>query len=345
TRIDIGRLGSLMGKLTELPADFKAHKKVERLLALRREMSRGERPLDWGAAEQLACATLTTSGVRIRFTGQDSSRGTFSHRHTRFYDAEDGHAYMPLSHLSPDQAVVEIYNSPLSEAGVLGFEYGYSLDWPDCLVVWEAQFGDFVNTAQVIIDQFITSAEDKWKRLSGLVMLLPHGFEGQGPEHSSARLERFLVLAAEENIQIAQPTTPAQHFHLLRRQVLRPWRKPLVVFTPKSLLRHPRAVSTLEECATSNFQRVIPDRDVDGRQVKRVLMCTGKIYYELLAHREKEGRDDVAIVRIEQLYPLPDSHIKDALQSFAADVPVVWVQDEPENMGAWRHFRARFGGK
>ncbi|MEZ4221058.1 MAG: 2-oxoglutarate dehydrogenase E1 component [Polyangiaceae bacterium] len=345
TRIDKERLSGLLGKLTELPSDFRPHRKVERLLAVRREMASGERPLDWGTAEQLACATLAVSGVRIRFTGQDSSRGTFSQRHTRFYDVEDGHAYMPLCHLSEDQGVVQIYNSALSEAGVLGFEYGYSLDWPDGLVMWEAQFGDFVNTAQVIIDQFIASAEDKWKRLSGLVMLLPHGFEGQGPEHSSARLERFLVLAAEENIQIAQPSTPAQHFHLLRRQVLRPWRKPMVVFTPKSLLRHPRAVSSLEDCAAGQFQRVIADTSVESAAVTRILMCSGKVYYDLLTHREKEGRSDVAIVRVEQLYPLPDAHIKQALDGYPPDVPVVWVQDEPENMGAWRHFRARFGSK
>ena len=345
TCVDVERLASLLGKLTELPADFKAHRKIERLLVLRREMGRGERPLDWGTAEQLAFATLATSGVRVRFTGQDASRGTFSHRHTRFYDVEDGHAFMPLAHLAPSQGVVEIYNSALSEAGVLGFEYGFSLDWPDGLVVWEAQFGDFVNTAQVIIDQFITSAEDKWKRLSGLVMLLPHGFEGQGPEHSSARLERFLMQAAEENIQIAQPTTPAQHFHLLRRQVLRPWRKPLIVFSPKSLLRHPRATSSLQECAQGQFQRIIFDTSVNPREVTRVLMCSGKIYYELLAYREKERRDDVAILRIEQLYPLPDAFLKEALSSFAADVDVMWVQDEPENMGAWRYLRGRFGGR
>jgi 2-oxoglutarate dehydrogenase E1 component len=261
------------------------------------------------------------------------------------HDVVDGHAYMSLCHLAPDQGPIEIYNSALSEAGVLGFEYGYSLDWPDALVAWEAQFGDFANAAQVIFDQFIVSAEDKWKRLSGLTMLLPHGFEGQGPEHSSARLERFLVLAAEENIQIAQPSTPAQHFHLLRRQVLRPWRKPLVVFTPKSLLRHPSAQSSIDDLASGSFQRVIGDPAVAPEKTRRVLCCSGKIYYEIAQHREQLGRHDVAIVRIEQFYPLQDEHLALVLDAYPDNVPVLWVQDEPENMGAWRYLRARFGYK
>jgi len=248
---------------------------------------------------------------------------------------------MPLCHLAKDQAPIEIYNSALSEAGVMGFEYGYSLDWPDGLVIWEAQFGDFVNCAQVIIDQFITSAEDKWKRLSGLVLMLPHGYEGQGPEHSSARLERFMMAAAEENIQIVQPSTPAQHFHVLRRQVLRRWRKPLIMFTPKSLLRNPACVSSLDDIASGRFQRVIPDpRPV---KVTKVLVCTGKVYFDLEKRRAELGRDDIAIVRIEQLYPLPDHHIRAAIDHCDDGTPMVWVQEEPENMGAWRHFRARFG--
>jgi 2-oxoglutarate dehydrogenase E1 component len=332
-------------KQTELPGDFHPHKKVERLLATRREMAEGKRPLDWGTAELGAFATLVAKGTRVRLVGQDSARGTFSHRHAVLHDVVDGHAYMPLVHLSPDQAPIEIYNSALSEAGVLGFEYGYSLDWPDALVAWEAQFGDFANAAQVIFDQFIVSAEDKWKRLSGLTMLLPHGFEGQGPEHSSARLERFLVLAAEENIQIAQPSTPAQYFHLLRRQVLRPWRKPLVVLTPKSLLRHPNATSTLEELASGRFQRVIGDPSVEPAEVRRVLCCSGKIYYEIAQRREELGRKDVAIVRLEQFYPLQDEHLSSVLSGYAENVPVLWVQDEPENMGAWRYLRARFATK
>jgi 2-oxoglutarate dehydrogenase E1 component len=316
-----------------------------RFLKQRAEMAEGKRPLDWGTGEALAFASLVTRGVRVRMTGQDSARGTFSHRHGVLYDVEDGHAHMPLLYVADRQAPIEIYNSALSEAGVMGFEYGYSLDWPDSLVLWEAQFGDFVNAAQVIIDQFLVSAEDKWKRLSGLVLLLPHGFEGQGPEHSSARLERWLMLGAEENIQIVQPSTPAQYFHVLRRQVLRRWRKPLIVLTPKSLLRHPRCVSGLDELATGRFLRVIPDTRQGEPQTQRILMCSGKIYYELEAHRSELGRDDVAIVRVEQFYPLPDDHLRSALAAYAEGTPLIWVQDEPENMGAWRHLRARFGAK
>jgi 2-oxoglutarate dehydrogenase E1 component len=342
TRVAPERLRELLISQTLLPESFHPHRQVERLLSARRQMAEGERPLDWGAAEAIAFATLVTEGVRVRLTGQDSGRGTFSHRHAVLHDIENGAPYVPLCHLAPDQAPIEIYNSPLSEIGVLGFEYGYSLDWPDGLVLWEAQFGDFANTAQVIIDQFIVSAEDKWKRLSGLVLLLPHGFEGQGPEHSSARIERFLTLASEENIQIVQPSTPAQFFHVLRRQVLRPWRKPLVVFTPKSLLRHPQATSTLVECADGRFQRVIPDAR-GSKKATRVLLCSGKIYYELEKRRAELGRDDVAIVRVEQLYPLPDVYLHAAIDHFDDGTHVVWVQEEPENMGAWRTFRARFG--
>jgi 2-oxoglutarate dehydrogenase E1 component len=310
-------------------------------------MARGEKALDWGAAEALAFATLVADGTRVRLTGQDSGRGTFSHRHAVLFDQETGKTHIPLLHLSQEQAPIEIYNSPLSEAAVLGFEYGYSLDWPDALVLWEAQFGDFANAAQVIIDQFIVSAEDKWKRLSGLVLLLPHGYEGQGPEHSSARLERFMTLAAEENIQVVQPTTPAQCFHMLRRQAIRPWRKPLIVFTPKSLLRHPQAVSPLSDLAVGRFQRVIPDaRTPEQRAQKRtsrVLICTGKVFYDLDKRRSELGRDDVEIVRIEQLYPLPDMYLHAAVEHLEDGTPAVWVQEEPENMGAWRTIKARFG--
>ncbi|HVJ20120.1 MAG TPA: 2-oxoglutarate dehydrogenase E1 component [Polyangiaceae bacterium] len=341
TGVQLSRLQELLRNLTELPEDFHPHKAIDRLLANRRAMSQGEKPLDWGAAESLAFATLLTEGTRVRLTGQDAERGTFSHRHSVIHDVTNGRRFMPLRHLSDDQAPVEIYNSPLNEAGVMGFEYGYSLDWPDALVAWEAQFGDFMNAAQVIIDQFIVSAEDKWKRLTGLVLLLPHGYEGAGPEHSSARLERFMALAAEENIQIVQPTTPAQFFHVLRRQVLRPWRKPLVVFTPKSLLRHPQATSTLEECAMGRFQRVIPDHKV--KKPARVLLCSGKVYYELEKRRAELGREDVAIVRVEQLYPLPDVYWRTAVDQCDDGTPVYWVQEEPENMGAWRLLKARFG--
>jgi 2-oxoglutarate dehydrogenase E1 component len=342
TGVDRARCQELILRLQELPADFHPHRQIEKLLADRTAMGKGERPLNWGMAELLAFASLVTEGTRVRLTGQDCGRGTFSHRHAVLHDIQDGHTYMPLCHMAPDQAPIEIYNSVLSEAGVLGYEYGYSLDWPDALVCWEAQFGDFANAAQVIIDQFIVSAEDKWKRLSGLVMLLPHGYEGQGPEHSSARLERFLALAAEENIQVVQPTTPAQYFHVLRRQVQRPWRKPLIVFTPKSLLRLPQCVSPLEEFGTAGFQRVIPD--IRGlKKASRVLLCTGKVYYDLEKRRAELGRNDVAIVRIEQLYPLPDRVLRAALDHFDDGTQFVWVQEEPENMGAWRHMRVRHG--
>ena len=337
------RLSALLEAQTSVPDDFHLHPKIKRLVEARAEMAKGERPLDWAAAESLALASLLTEGQRVRLSGQDSERGTFSQRHAVLHDVEDGHTYMPLAHLAEDQAPVEIYNSPLSETGVLGFEYGYSLDMPDALVAWEAQYGDFVNAGQVIIDQFIASAEDKWRRLSGLVMLLPHGFEGSGPEHSSARLERFLMLAAEDNLQIVNPTTPAQYFHLLRRQVVRRYRKPLIVMTPKSLLRLPKVVSSLDDLAEGEFQRVLSDTQTDPRDVKRVLLCTGKIYYDLEKERETLGRDDVAILRLEQLYPLSEDALHAAFAPYADDTPVYWVQEEPENMGAWRFLRVTWG--
>jgi 2-oxoglutarate dehydrogenase E1 component len=339
-------LVDMLERLVALPDGFQPHAKIAKFLEGRRQMAAGAQPLDWSAAEALALGTLATQGLRIRLTGQDSQRGTFSHRHAVVHDAVTDETWCSLEHLAVDQAPVEIANSPLSEAGVLGFEYGYSLDCPDGLVMWEAQFGDFVNAAQVVIDQFIVSAEDKWNRLSGLTLLLPHGFEGQGPEHSSARLERFLLLAAKDNIQVVQPTTPAQIFHCLRRQVLRVWRKPLVVMTPKSLLRNPGCVSTLEDLATGEFQRVIPDASgVDPREIRRVLLCTGKVAYELEKRRQELGRRDVAIIRVEQLYPLPRTHLEAALAGYAAGTPVVWVQEEPENMGAWRFLRIHLGDK
>jgi 2-oxoglutarate dehydrogenase E1 component len=340
------RLSDLLEIQTKFPEDFHPHPKIERGVRVRREMAQGKRALDWSAAEALAFASLAVEGIRVRLTGQDTARGTFSQRHAVLYDFEDGHTYTPLQHLSPDQAPVEIYNSPLSELGALGFEYGYSLDFPDGLVLWEAQFGDFCNAAQVIIDQFMTSAEEKWSRLSGIVLLLPHGFEGMGPEHSSARLERFLQLAANDNVQVVYPTTPAQYFHCLRRQALRRWRKPLVVMTPKSLLRHPRVVSSLEECAKGTFQRVIRDpRRNEAERFDRVILCSGKIYYELEQQRDKVGRNDVAILRIEQLYPLPEEILRLVLASYPDGTPVFWVQEEPENMGAWHYLQAKFGEK
>lgn len=337
-------LAGLLEQLAAVPAGFHVLPKTARGLELRRRMARGEAPLDWAAAEALALATLAVGGARVRLSGQDSGRGTFSHRHAILHDVEDGRVWIPLQNLSSDQAPVTILNSPLSEAGVLGFEYGYSIAYPDALVMWEAQFGDFVNAAQVIVDQFLAGAEDKWRSLSGLVLLLPHGFEGQGPEHSSARLERFLQLAAEDNLQIVVPTTPAQFFHLLRRQVLRPWRKPLVVMTPKSMLRHPRAVSTLDELADGRFERVLPDAlSRPAADVARVLLCSGKLAWELEEERERRARPDVAILRLEQLYPLADERVSAALASYGSDVPVVWVQDEPVNMGAWPYLRGRWG--
>jgi 2-oxoglutarate dehydrogenase E1 component len=342
TGLAIEKISGLLRKLSEVPKTFQLHPKLERGLQRRREMADGKMPLDWAAAEALALASLATEGIRIRLTGQDTARGTFSHRHAVFYDYEDGHPFTPLQHLSEEQAPVEIINSPLCEAGALGFEYGYSLDCPDSLMIWEAQFGDFLNAAQVILDQFISSAEDKWRRLSGLVLLLPHGFEGMGPEHSSARIERFLALAAEDNIQIAQPTTPAQYFHLLRRQVLRQWRKPLVVFTPKSLLRHPKVISRVEDFLAGHFQRLLPDYAKAGT-VGRILLCTGKIFYELAAHREENKCNDVSIIRLEQLYPLHAELLEQILKPYADGTPVLWVQEEPSNMGAWRYLHEKIG--
>ena len=344
TGVPQAQLAALLRRLTKLPAKFQIHPKLERGLEHRREMAEGKQPLDWAAGEALALGTLASQGVRIRFTGQDTARGTFSHRHAIYYDQADGYPFTPLQNLSADQAPVAIHNSPLSEAGVLGFEYGYSLDSPDALILWEAQFGDFANVAQVVFDQFICSTEDKWRRLSGLVMLLPHGFEGMGPEHSSARLERFLTLAAEHNIQVAQPTTPAQIFHLLRRQAIRPWRKPLVVLTPKSLLRHPEVISNLADLTSGRFQRVLLDQS-DLGQVRRVLLCSGKVYYELAAYRAANQRNDVAIVRLEQLYPLHADQLESALKPCPDGTPVCWIQEEPANMGAWRYLHDRFGKK
>lgn len=333
------RLAQLLTGLTKLPDDFSPHPKIERILKARAQMAQGDLPLDWAAGEALAFATLATEGTPIRLTGQDSERGTFSHRHAVLHDVKNDHEFTPLLNLSRDQARVEIHNSPLSEIGVLGFEYGYSLDFLGGLCIWEAQFGDFWNTAQVIVDQFIVSAEDKWQHLSGLTMLLPHGYEGAGPEHSSARLERFLSLCAEDNIQVCYPTTPAQMFHLMRRQVLRKWRKPLVVMSPKSLLRHLECISSLDDFTHGTFQRILPDAGGrTGNGIKKVLLCTGKIYYELDKERDARGAGDVAILRVEQLYPLAEAELEAALSSYAPGTKVIWVQEEPENMGAWRHF-------
>jgi 2-oxoglutarate dehydrogenase E1 component len=343
TGVPADRLAVLLEAQTRLPESFKPHLKIRKLLENRREMALGKTPLDWSAAESLAFATLAVANHPLRISGQDSERGTFSHRHAVLHDCDTGERYVPLQHLSPNQAPVRIFNSPLSEAGVLGFDYGYSLDTPEGLIVWEAQFGDFWNAAQVIVDQFIASAEAKWNRLSGIVLLLPHGFEGAGPEHSSARVERFLAMAAEDNIQVVNPTTPAQLFHVLRRQVLRAWRKPLVILTPKSLLRHPKVVSPLSDLAEGEFKRILPDGNPQRSNVKRVLLCSGKVYYDLEKYREQQRREDVAILRVEQLYPLREDQLAAALDPYFDGTPVFWVQEEPHNMGAWRYMLVSFG--
>ncbi|MCK6547506.1 2-oxoglutarate dehydrogenase E1 component [Myxococcota bacterium] len=349
TTVPRDRLSELLLVQAQVPAGFTPHPKVARLLKGREQMARGEAPLDWAAGEALAFASLLTNGTRIRLSGQDAERGTFSHRHSVLHDVKTGVEHTALNHLAPSQAPFEVRNSPLTEIAVLGFEYGYSLDYPDGLVIWEAQFGDFVNVAQVIIDQFITSGEDKWNRLSGLVMLLPHGFEGQGPEHSSARLERFLSLVAKDNIQVMNLTTPAQYFHALRRQIVRPLRKPTIIMSPKSLLRHPDAVSTLDELATGSFQRIIPDvsfpTKAEGQRVRKVLLTSGKIYYELAAARREQKADDVAIVRIEQYAPLRMNELDAALAPYADGTPALWVQEEPANMGAWPFLALKLGAK
>ena len=342
TGYDTEKLSNLLDALTRLPENFSANKKLKRPMAQRREMAEGTHPLDWASAEAAAFASLLVDGHPIRMTGQDCQRGTFSQRHAVLHDTKDGSTYTPLANLSPDQAALELYNSPLSEAGVLGFEYGYSLDSPDGLVVWEAQFGDFWNCAQVIVDQFIASAEDKWNRLSGLVMLLPHGFEGQGPEHCSARVERFLAMAAEHNIQVCQPTTPAQYFHLLRRQVIRKWKKPLVVLSPKSLLRHPRVISPLAEMTDGSFQKILSDEEVSLEDADRLLFCTGKIYYDLIEAREEKKLKNVAIMRIEQLYPLNVEELLASISQLPKGKQIYWVQEEPTNMGAWPYIKLIF---
>ena len=332
TGLSAEELRAITEPLTTYPEDFHVHPKVKKLLEQRAEMGAGKRPVDYGMAEALAFGSLVKAGVPVRLSGQDSRRGTFNQRHSMLLDIENEQEYMPLQHISADQARCEIYNSTLSEAGVLGFEYGYSRDYPEALVLWEAQFGDFVNVAQAVIDQFISAGEDKWKLLSGVVLLLPHGYEGQGPEHSSARIERFLQLAARDNFQICQPSNAAQYFHLLRRQALRRWRKPLIVFTPKSMLRHPDAASPIEDFAHPHFLNVIPDTEVS--QATRVLLCTGKIGHELRDERKKRKDDSTAIVFLEQMYPFPEAELSKELERHAGARDIVWVQEEPANMGA-----------
>ena len=332
TGLSAASVKEISDSLTSYPRDFHIHPKIKKLLEQRREMGRGERPFDYGMAEALAFGSLLLQGTPVRLSGQDSQRGTFNQRHSVLVDIENEQLYFSLANLSPSQARFEVYNSILSEAGVLGFEYGYSRDYPETLVLWEAQFGDFANGAQIIIDQFIASGEDKWGLLSGVVMLLPHGYEGQGPEHSSARLERYLQLAAHDNIQICQPSTAAQYFHLLRRQAMRKWRKPLIVFTPKSMLRNPDANSAVDAFQSPRFQNVLPETEV--QQAKRLLLCTGKIGHELRIERAKRKDSTIGIVFLEQLYPWPEAELAAEVARHPEAHEVFWVQEEPDNMGA-----------
>ena len=345
TGVSREELLELTAHLTAYPEGFHIHPKVKKLLEQREEMGTGKKPVDYGMAEALAFASLVKQGIPIRLSGQDSRRATFNQRHSVLLDTEDETEYVPLRHIAPDQAACDIYNSPLSEAGVMGFEYGYSRDYPEALVLWEAQFGDFANVAQAMIDQFVCAGEDKWNLLSGLVLLLPHGYEGQGPEHSSARIERFLQLSARDNIQICQPSNAAQYFHLLRRQALRKWRKPLIVFTPKSMLRHPDAMSPLDDLTQRKFLPVIPDTEAQDAQ--RILLCTGKIGHELRAERQKRKNNNkdnnlsVAIVFLEQMYPFPEAELAAELEHHSSARDIVWVQEELSNMGALSYMLPR----
>ncbi len=332
----IEQLKDIGAKISAIPEDLKLHKVAQKVYLSRAEMARGDRPFDWGFAEMLAYATLLDSKYNVRIVGQDSNRGTFSHRHAELHNQNDASSYRPLEHIKEDQGRIDIYDSVLSENAVLAFEYGYSTAEPKGLAIWEAQFGDFANGAQVVFDQFLSSGEQKWARMCGLTLLLPHGYEGQGPEHSSGRLERYLQLCAEHNMQVCMPTTPAQIFHMLRRQVVRPMRRPLIVMSPKSLLRHPQAVSSLEELANGRFMNAIGETDeLDPKKVNRVVFCSGKVYYDLLAQRRKAEKNDVALVRIEQLYPFPKVEVEKILEEYQHVTDFVWCQEEPQNQGAW----------
>ena len=336
TTIDLQKLQNLAQDLNTTPDNFPLQRTVTKILEDRRKMGAGATPVNWGFAETMAYASLLEAGYPVRLTGQDVGRGTFSHRHAVLHNQNDESCHIPLQHVAEDQAPFVIYDSLLSEEAVLAFEYGYATTMPKGLVIWEAQFGDFANGAQVVIDQFITSGEHKWQRLCGLTMLLPHGYEGQGPEHSSARLERFLQLCAEHNIQVCVPTTPAQVFHMLRRQAIRPLRKPLIVMSPKSLLRHKEAISTLEELAEGQFHNVLDETDdIDKSKVKRIVLCSGKVYYDLRAARRERGIEDIALIRIEQLYPFPEEDLLAILQQYPNLSEAVWCQEEPMNQGAW----------
>lgn len=336
SRFDIQRLKELGRRTCQHPDSHMLQSRVDKIYSDRQAMLDGEKLLDWGMAETLAYATLVDDDKRIRISGQDSGRGTFFHRHSVLHNQNDGSVYTPLAHIRENQGKFQVFDSVLSEEAVLAFEYGYATAEPGGLTIWEAQFGDFANGAQVVIDQFISSGEQKWGRLSGLTMLLPHGYEGQGPEHSSARLERYLQLCAESNIQVVVPSTPAQVYHMLRRQVIRPMRRPLIVMSPKSLLRHPQCLSCLEELAEGTFQPAIQEVDeMDPVKVRRVVFCSGKVYYDLLAQRRKNEQEDVAIIRIEQLYPFPLFEVRELIKPYINAEDYVWCQEEPQNQGAW----------
>jgi 2-oxoglutarate dehydrogenase E1 component len=342
TSVSLDAIKSLHGKLMTLPAGFTPHARVAKILEDRSKMAAGQLPMDWGFAEITAYASLLNEGFAVRLSGQDVRRGTFFHRHATLHDAKNGDRLTPLRHLVADKNKFIINDTLLSEEGVLGFEYGYSTTDPDALVIWEAQFGDFANGAQVVVDQFISSGQEKWGRLCGLVMFLPHGYEGQGPEHSSARLERYLQLCAGNNMQVCVPSTPAQMFHMLRRQMKRSLRLPLVVMTPKSLLRHPMSVSTLDDLTKGRFQPIIGEVDaLDAKKVSRIVLCSGKVYYDLVQARQKQGLTNVAIVRVEQLYPFPREDYKAVLAAYPKATEVVWAQEEPENQGAWYQVKHR----
>jgi 2-oxoglutarate dehydrogenase E1 component len=346
TAVDMSRLRTLGKAITTYPTDWKLHPRVLAVMQSREKMMNGDLALDWGAAENLAYASLIQEGYPVRLTGQDSGRGTFFHRHAVLHDQTTGRQYVPLQHLASNQPTFTVTDSLLSEEAVMGFEYGFSTTEPHCLTIWEGQFGDFCNGAQVIIDQFISSGEAKWGRLSGLTLFLPHGYEGQGPEHSSARLERFLQLCAEFNMQVCVPSTPAQMFHMLRRQMVRDLRKPLIIMTPKSLLRHPLSVSRLEELSVGGFQNVIDEvDDVKASAVTRIVLCSGKVYFDLLKSRRDSKIDSVAIVRLEQLYPFPSDEYEAILRKYSNAREIVWCQEEPQNQGSWYQIRHRLQSK
>jgi 2-oxoglutarate dehydrogenase E1 component len=342
TSLSIDLIEKLGNKMAEVPPEYEVHRSVQRIIDARHEMARGERAMDWGFAENLAYAALLRDGFSIRLSGQDSQRGTFFHRHAVIHNQKQQGTHTPLQHMFDGQPRFTVINSLLSEEAVLAFEFGYSTAEPECLVIWEAQFGDFVNGAQVVIDQFLSSSEAKWGRFCGLVMMLPHGYDGQGPEHSSARLERYLQLCAEENMQVCMPSTPAQMFHLLRRQMVRPYRKPLIIMSPKSLLRNRLSTSSREDIANGRFHLTIDEVDpIDPKEVTRLVLCSGKVFYDILEKRREQELRHVAIARVEQLYPFPEEEIVALLKRYPKANDICWTQEEPRNQGSWFHMLSR----